>query len=546
MTTPRYTHVPVGDPDRTLAQPAARRGQLSAQSGARSAHGADNGKAISASKAMANKADDDDKTLFSPTPAPTPKPSNKMRTSGSGRFPALDPNASLIGQYLGPVKIIKKLGQGGMGQVFLGHDENLDINVAVKVLPQHFANERDFFERFLREARAVAKLDHPNVVRVLRVDEQSGVNYLVMDYVDGQDISSMIRAQGKIPLMQALTITRAAADALRYAHKQGIVHRDIKPHNILVSKDGQKIKVADFGLAKLAEDQQHMTMSGQILGTPHYMSPEQAEGAANIDGRTDTYSLGVSLYHMLTGTVPFNATSPTAVIYQLVNNEMTFPEEHFGQYPADARNLINGMCSKDPDARFPLDDVVDYLDTMIDEVKSGAAKPAAAAGSVLSDKRKLALYGGIGAGALVLIVIVLAIALGDDKDQQKKSGPTQAQGNPPAPTNQPVLENQPLANNAEPPAANTGPVDNTPSETHVGDRVKGRDMIFGTWPIAPFDIVKKPDIKKEDARKHRTKQLELFSGLVHLHFASALALTPEQNQKKLVRALPGAHTARRI
>jgi len=311
--------------------------------------------------------EDTPETLFAITPTPTPE-GEDAPVQDRKEAPTFDPKADIVGQTLGEIAVTAKLGAGGMGEVFKGHDTGLDIDVAVKVLPRSLSDNANALSRFQREARMIAKLDHPHVVRVLRVAQESGMHFLSMEYVDGHDVAHQLKTNGKLKFRHALDITRAIADALIHAHRLGLIHRDIKPHNILLDADGQKVKLADFGLARADSERSGMTVSGTILGTPHYMSPEQGEGKT-VDARSDIYSLGMTLYHMVTGVVPFRADTPASVLYMQVHKSLEFPVSLFGELPTELPILLMGMCEKDPDKRLSLEDVCGRLDAMIE--KSG-------------------------------------------------------------------------------------------------------------------------------------------------------------------------------
>ncbi|MDG2389428.1 MAG: serine/threonine-protein kinase [Planctomycetaceae bacterium] len=198
-------------------------------------------------------------------------------------------------KQLGDFKIIRKLGQGGMGEVYLAHQISLDRQVALKTLSKALAKKDDFVKRFQREAKSMAKLDHPNAVKVFAVDSISGIHFAAIEFIDGQSMQDWMDDLGQLEVGDALNVVLASADALKVAHDLNLIHRDIKPDNILVTKSGM-VKVADFGLAKaLDEEDVSMTQSGTGLGTPLYMAPEQARNAKHVDHRTDIYALGTTL-----------------------------------------------------------------------------------------------------------------------------------------------------------------------------------------------------------------------------------------------------------
>lgn len=213
--------------------------------------------------------------------------------------------AEPMNEVLGDFQLERKLGQGGMAEVFLARQISLDRPVALKVLSKEMAKKPGFVERFIREARSMAKLDHPHAVKAYAVDCAHDRHFVAIEFVDGQSMQSWMDQLGKLSIGDAVHIALRCADALRAAHGLSIVHRDIKPDNILVTKKGIT-KVSDFGLAKVADDDDHsMTQIGTTLGTPSYMAPEQARDAKTVDNRSDIYSLGVTLYYFVTGKLPF-------------------------------------------------------------------------------------------------------------------------------------------------------------------------------------------------------------------------------------------------
>ncbi len=224
----------------------------------------------------------------------------------------------LIGTTLGNYRIIATLGQGGMAKVYRAYQENLDREVAVKVLPPWFAADRSFVERFNLEARLVARLSHPNIVTVHDASEQQGHLYIVMQLVDGGTLKHKLdqfQLTGKtMETTEMINIFAQLASALAYAHEQGIIHRDIKPVNVLMDRSGRPI-LSDFGIAKvLASTQDNLTRPGAGVGTPEYMSPEQCQGGA-IDGRADIYALGVVLFEAMTGRTPFRGNNYPALAH---------------------------------------------------------------------------------------------------------------------------------------------------------------------------------------------------------------------------------------
>ena len=215
------------------------------------------------------------------------------------------------GDTLGSYTIVAPIGAGGMGEVYRAHDSRLGRDVALKIMPAHLAIDRDRLARFHREARAVAALNHPNVVTLYSVDESAGVHFLTMELVDGQPLEAVIPPTG-LAVERAVEVAAAVADEIAAAHDKGIVHRDLKPANVMITRDG-RVKVLDFGLAKEMRDLSpdevtvafDQTQAGVVMGTPAYMSPEQISGGA-VDHRTDIFSIGLLLYEMATGRRPFH------------------------------------------------------------------------------------------------------------------------------------------------------------------------------------------------------------------------------------------------
>ena len=284
------------------------------------------------------------------------------------------------GRRFGQVRITGELGQGGMGKVFKGRHEGLDKDVAVKVMSEQLAADSISRQRFLREARTAAKLDHPNIVRVLDVNEQGNVPYIVLEFVDGEDLSEMLKRHGRLNSIAALRAIAQVAEGLAHAHAEGIVHRDIKPHNLFASKDG-RVKLGDFGLARAVEHATEITMPGAAIGTAHYMSPEQSSGQ-DVDLRSDIYSLGVTAYHLLTGAPPYSGTTPVSIAVQHVNNDVPYDRERFGHVPDAAVYLFMEMTSRDPARRPTAQQVADRLQEILRQITGDGSTRLTAIGAL--------------------------------------------------------------------------------------------------------------------------------------------------------------------
>ncbi len=255
----------------------------------------------------------------------------------------------LVGKQLGKYQIQAVLGKGGMGMVYAGYDPLLDRKVAIKVLAPHLVWEEGFVERFLREARAAARIKHPNIVTVYDVGQEEEQFYFVMEYLEGQTLADHIRQRGALPPDEALSILRPLADALDYAHQRELVHRDIKPANIMVG-DGQRVTLTDFGIARAAQETR-LTSTGTIMGTPEYMSPEQAWGE-EVGHETDLYSLAVVAYELLSGRVPFSGTTPHAVLYKQIHEPPPPIRDSRPDLRAGVETVMSRALDKEPGKRY--------------------------------------------------------------------------------------------------------------------------------------------------------------------------------------------------
>jgi len=276
------------------------------------------------------------------------------------------------GENVGAYRIVEKLGQGGMATVFKAYHPALDRYVAIKVMHPAFAGDSNFLARFQREARIVAKLDHPHIIPIYDYSSHRGHPYLVMRFVEGETLKARME-RGSVDMQEVLRIARAVGEALAYAHGQGILHRDIKPSNILLMPDGG-VYLTDFGLARMAEAGESTLSRDMILGTPQYVAPEQAKGIKNLDARTDVYSFGIVLYELLVGRPPFIADTPYAVIHDHIFTPLPLPCDLNPNLPEAAQRLLLKALAKEPDDRFQS---VDTLISTLDEaLKSAPAAPA--------------------------------------------------------------------------------------------------------------------------------------------------------------------------
>jgi beta-lactam-binding protein with PASTA domain/tRNA A-37 threonylcarbamoyl transferase component Bud32 len=246
----------------------------------------------------------------------------------------------------GRYRIVRKLGSGGMANVYLAEDEDLGRRVAIKILNERYANDDLFIERFRREAKSAAALSHPNIVSVYDRGEAEGTYYIAMEVIEGRSLKELIMTRGPLPIAQALAYTHEILEALRFAHRHGIIHRDIKPHNILI---GERLKVTDFGIARAGASQ--MTEAGSIMGTAQYLSPEQARGAP-VTASSDLYSAAIVLYEMLTGKVPFTGDSAIEIAMKHLNDPPKPPSKIRPEIPEELDAVVLRALAKNPEDRY--------------------------------------------------------------------------------------------------------------------------------------------------------------------------------------------------
>jgi serine/threonine protein kinase len=259
---------------------------------------------------------------------------------------------NLVGTSLGNYQIIEQLGRGGMANVYKAYHPGLALYRALKVIRPEFAGTAGFRERFQREAQAAASLRHPNVVQIHDFGEQNGLYYMVMEFLEGEDLKAVLEKRGQMrPFADIGKILNQVASALDFAHQRGIVHRDLKPGNVMITPQGQAI-LTDFGIAKLLDTDHKMTETGTGIGTPAYMSPEQARGSNNVGPTSDVYSLGIVLYEMLTGELPFKADTPLAVMLQVVSDPLPMPRQISPDIPDVLQGVVLKATAKNPSDRY--------------------------------------------------------------------------------------------------------------------------------------------------------------------------------------------------
>jgi eukaryotic-like serine/threonine-protein kinase len=325
------------------------------------------------------------------------------------------PSSSMIGTVLsGRYRLEAKLGSGGMSTVYLACDETLDRQVAVKVMHREMSEQEDQLERFRQEARAVAKLSHPNVVSVIDAGEDGGHPYIVFEYVEGETLKQRIARVGALGTQDAVAYAIEVARGLSVAHGRNMVHRDIKPQNVLIDSEG-RAKLTDFGISRQLE-QDGMTATGRVLGTTDYVSPEQAMGRS-VDPRSDVYSLGVVLYEMLLGQVPFQADSQVGVAMKHVNEELPDVQRRRPELSAAVALVVERSTAKDPGERYQrIGEMIDDLSTALEVEAARAGSTTGEATSVLEavppPKRKLSGRARWSWAAILGLLLVAGAALG--------------------------------------------------------------------------------------------------------------------------------------
>jgi serine/threonine protein kinase len=371
----------------------------------------------------------------------------------------------ISGTTLGNYKLVRKIAQGGMGVIYEAIQINLDRKVALKVLTTELATRPEFLARFEREAKSAAALNHPNIVAVHDFGEADGRRYIIMEFIDGENLSEYISKRGKIPVENALAIVGQAAHALKAAAEKSIIHRDIKPSNLMLTRDG-RVKVADMGLAKILTQDSELTMSSVSIGSPHFIAPEQAGDSKNADHRVDIYSLGVTLLYLVTGKHAFDGDSPISVVLAHATKPLPTGADLGTELPAEVETFIRRMTEKDPANRYQ-----DYDSLLADlQLVQRGYLPMSAPQPELpqkNSKKKLAM--AIAIGVIFLAAISSTIFFASKKSSQQIK--TVAVNSTPAAT--PVVSTAPAA--VAPPSQTTPPENNFQPQQQQPDNFQPPD-----------------------------------------------------------------------
>ncbi|MCX7805183.1 MAG: protein kinase [Planctomycetota bacterium] len=360
----------------------------------------------------------------------------------------IDEKAELIPIEIPGYKIMERIGTGGMGTVYKARQLSMDRIVALKVLNEKYSNDPEFIDRFIREARAAGKLNHPNVIHVHDVSKAGGRHYFSMEYIDGMSVKEMLRRTGKLPVEKAVDIVLQAARALEFAHEYGIIHRDIKPDNIMVTRDGI-VKIADLGIAKSFDDGGKAgDVRKRVMGTPHYMAPEQALGK-ELDHRVDIYSLGATFYHMLTGATPFSGSTAHEVLRAHIQEHLPPIQELNPDVPDPVCFVVERMMAKSPDKRYAnMTRLIEDLEKVQEGISEGIERIAEGDSQIMraarpEDQRKrgkpgqeevesttgragpvrtvgMILVGMLGVAAVAVVVLLAVRKLGIEDDAGKE------------------------------------------------------------------------------------------------------------------------------
>src|SRR5438105_7744838 len=314
------------------------------------------------------------------------------------------------------------VGTGGMSSVYKARDRLLERNVALKVLHPHYSDDPEYVERFRREARSVAQLSHPHIVTVIDRGEDGGQQFIVFEYIDGENLKQLIERDGRLPVRRAIELTLEIADALAFAHDHGLVHRDVKPQNVLLTPDGDA-KVTDFGIARSLDVERGVTQTGTVLGTSNYLSPEQAAGEP-VTPATDVYSLGVVLYELLTGEVPFRGDNLVVVAMKHVTEHPPSLLEQRSDIPLRLALAVEHALEKDPARRFvSMDAFASELRRCLDSDAEQTVIRAAPRRLRRRRSSRLSLLLALGGLALLAAVAAALVIGGSNRGHPRRSAP---------------------------------------------------------------------------------------------------------------------------
>lgn len=324
----------------------------------------------------------------------------------------------MIGDHLGKWVIYKELGRGGMGRVFLAQEELTGRKAALKVLATELAQDAGFLHRFQREIETLGTLDHPNIVRLYESGYENGIYFYAMEFIEGQNLEEILAERGRLPWPEVLAVARQLCPALKHAHDHGIIHRDIKPPNILLTPEGQ-VKLTDFGIAKVFAGH-HLTATGGVVGTAEFLSPEQAAGKP-VTKRSDLYSLGVVLYTLLTGRTPFEGTSFVDLLHKHRYAQFDRPQKIVSEIPYEVDELVCQLLEKEPAAR-PADGLVlarqlEAIERKL-ERKSNLTQAPGKTAATLADHRA-----DLGAGAPPGPATLMSRLMREELRREKEGGP---------------------------------------------------------------------------------------------------------------------------
>ena len=328
-----------------------------------------------------------------------------------------------LSHFVSGYRIERKLGAGGMGDVYLAHQDSLGRSIALKILPAHLSRDPRYVKRFLTEARNAGRVRHQNIVEVVDAGEAGGRPYFVMEYVEGETFQNLIRREGPLPETRALEIVRQIASGLREAHQQGLIHRDIKPANIILTGNGTA-KICDFGLARDLKSDITLTQDGAVHSSPAYASPEQGRGARDLDHRTDMYSLGVTLFEALTRKLPFDGDTPGAILVKHVTESPPAPRSLNPALSSSINQFVLRLLRKQPAGRFgSYDELIETLDGVGRE-RTGKVPRRATAPLRTSRRSSTALRVGGAIAGVILLVVIAALASGGGKSRKAPAAST--------------------------------------------------------------------------------------------------------------------------